>query len=118
MLNLKKLLTKVLERLNVVGTVYQASWTATSSSGLNTQLTDDITLPAGTSILVLVSPTISANCSISFGGSSFMFLSAGDSNVVIYRTSASVTLHAQTAQSAAVTFTNINRGNLRAVKLA
>ena len=38
------------------GSIYRASWTASSSSANNTPLTGDITIPAGTYVVTCISP--------------------------------------------------------------
>lgn len=118
MLNLKKWITNVNNKLHAIGTVYTASWTATSSSAANTQLTGSISLPAGTYIVVLVSPVLSAQCAIGFAGITAVFGQNGDSKTSILTVTTTTTVLARSGQSASVNFTYTERGFLKAVRIA
>lgn len=118
MLNLKKLLTKILTKLTTVGSIYTATWTATSSSASGTALTNYVTLPIGTYVIVLITPTASANFMLSLSGNYKNVLSSGDCFVIIANvTTAPAQIRASSAQSASVTFTNTSRGTLKAIKI-
>ena len=116
MLNLKKLLTKILTRIKAIGTVYTAAWTAASNSASSTVLTGSINLPAGTYLLVVIAPTMSSELVTILTGH-YLHLSSLGSAVTVFTTSgATATL--RSAQSSSVTFSNIERGSLTAIRIA
>ena len=117
MLNVKKLLTKVLSNLSSIGTVYIASWTATSASANSTPLTGSITVPSGTYVLVVTSPIASANFSIGVAGMYKQMLANGDTFTLLFQSTQGGSIRAETAQSALVTFSNTERGSIRAIKI-
>lgn len=118
MLNLKKLLTKILEKLNTTGAIYSASWTASSSSASGTALTGYVTLPIGTYVMVLITPTASANFVLGLSGNYKQVSQNGDCFVIVANvTTDSTQIGATSAQTASVTFTNTSRGSLKAIKV-
>lgn len=118
MLNLKKLLTKLCEKVGVIGTVYRAPWTATTASGTQ-WLTDGITLPsAGTYIIVIHVPNCTSQFILGLAGG-FHTLSGLASGTTIYRTSTDgIVIRARLEQSTSVTFSYIDRGWLEAIRIA
>lgn len=100
------------------GSIYRASWAASSSSANNTPLTGDITIPAGTYVINCISPVASANVSIAIAGQYKEMIKSGDSFTVIYSCDDTVTLHVSSAQSASVTFSYTERGSLTAIQIS
>ena len=121
MLNLKKLLTKLCAKVGAIGTVYSAPWVATESSAYATPLTEYITLPPGTYILILTAPNISGSMAISGIGATGTFgtlVADGSTLTSIVQISSTGHYRALSAQSASVTFSYIERGFLRAIRIA
>lgn len=110
-----------------VGDYYYAAWTANSSSANNAALTGNITLPAGTYVVCMMLPVIS---------NSTYFVGLNDtshnpianycfhggigqsSKTVIVKLSASKTMRIESGQSAACSFSYLERGGLTAVRIA
>ena len=105
-------------KLDSVGTFYSATWTATSSSALNTNLTTSFTINPGVYVVVVITPTASANFGMSVDSTPVFCLANGDSKAFIRSfDSGTKTIQAKSAQSGSVTFSNINRGAIWAVKI-
>ena len=100
------------------GSIYRASWTASSSSANNTPLTGDITIPAGTYVVTCISPIASANVSIAIAGQYKEMIKNGDSFTIIYSCNDTVTFHVSSAQSTSVTFSYTERGSLTAIQIS
>ena len=115
--DLKAILNEVI-RAPRQGAIYSASWKATSSSANNTQLTNDITIPAGTYILILLGPIGSVDYSVGLAGKYKQMIKSGDAFVIPYTCNQTVSFHASSAQSAAVTFSYTERGSLTAVQIS
>lgn len=126
-LKLKQILSKILNRLLYTGEVYTASWIATESSANNVRVTDRLTLPAGTYILFLKVPVCSQSNLF------FQIWSGADAN---YTTSGNISgagqsvfscvatyiettiIYGRTNFSAETTYTYLERGYLKAVRIA
>ena len=118
MLNIKKLLTQILTRLKNVGTIYTAAWTATQSSANNTQLTGELSLPAGVYILTVTTPVMSRTLSLSMAGAFCEITGTqGEFSQLVSLPTAS-TLAVRSAQSAAITFSYLGRGSFRAIRVS
>lgn len=113
-------LSSLQSQISNLGVVYSVAWKASSSSSVNTALTNSMTLPAGTYVIVVTMP----NCS----GSIVSSIRVGDiDHIVIGNSGMSLTYIAVLAseatvqyvsqQSAKVVFSNIGRGQLRALRI-
>lgn len=112
-----------------VGTVYTAAWTATSSAANNTQVTESLNLPAGIYIFSLKAPVCS-QASVYFGiypfglenSSSFTGVGGTSSGQTIVTSigilTQPATVYAQTNMSTSTTYTYIERGYLKAIRIA
>ncbi len=119
MLDLKKLLTKLCEKVGVIGTVYTAPWIATESHANSTQLTSPITIPAGTYILLVITPPASTEYfSISVAGKFSQVIGAGGGSFATTLTTTATSTAVRSAQSAQATFSYIERGSLTAIRIA
>ena len=105
-----------------VGDYYEAAWTATSSSANNTRLTNSFTLPAGTYLIWAKLPFIST--STFFAGLSFNSTGYGTGQLAnqqsatwVVQLGSQTTMHLVATQSAACTFSYLERGGLYAVRL-
>lgn len=105
-------------------TVYNAPWTATSSSGGSVQVTGDITLPPGIYIAILKVPICSQTSGLSFALSNVgnwqgagQFATGQDTNAFIFTLTSTAAVHALTQMSASTNYTYIDRGWLRAVRI-
>ena len=133
MLNIRALLAKMLGRLNTIGTVYTAAWTANSSAANNLKLTDTITLPYGTYVVTLKTPGVTSG----YGGihleydnngtatalDSFSICLGGSfsaESIVINLNPTPLTeyeIWIATSFSASCTYSYKERGGLRAIKI-
>lgn len=118
MLNFKRLLTKVLTYLNAIGTVYTAAWIATESHANSTPLTEYVVIPPGTYVIALTAPNMSGSMAISGIGITGTLVANGSTLTSIIKISSTGYFRALSAQSASVTFSYIERGFLRAVRIA
>jgi hypothetical protein len=120
----KKLLALLLTRLSAVGTVYTASWTATSTNANNVRVTNKITLPKGTYMFVLKCPVCSQEAALAFtvnpfGTTNGGMFARGQSVVTTVQTLSQLTeVYAETAMSQATTYTYTERAYLTAVRIA
>lgn len=105
-----------------VGDYYEAAWTATSSSAMNTQLTGSITLPAGTYIVSASFPVLSSVPFYAYlRGVVKYFGMAGyhvHSASWVVKLTETRTISLISGQSDPCTFTYRERGGLYAVRLA
>lgn len=115
--DLKGVLNKVLPTAKY-GAIYSASWSAASSAANNTALTNSVTIPAGTYVLICYSPIASVDFSIGVAGHYKEMNKNGDSFALIYSCNETVTFYAQSAQSASVTFSYTERGGLYAIQIS
>ena len=125
-MSIKELVTRLISKLNLIGTVYEANWTASTSSANGVVLTENLSLPAGTYVVTLREPTASAAFTVAIYDTAngaddryYYFpqtVGMGCSSCVVTMRTAG-TLRAQSAQSGAVTFTNLARGRLTAIRV-
>ena len=104
------------------GIYLHAAWTATSSSANNTRLTNSITLPAGTWVIVAKMPVCSVEnfyVGLSYGGVPFsaQVCSQGTSTWIMSLTSQQI-VYLMSTQSATMSFSSIERGSIKAIKMA
>ncbi len=103
------------------GTVYQFGWNKTSAGGTGTAITGEATLPAGTYIIVVQAPVISATTTMQIQGISDKYFTASHNHetsswVVTFNTATATQL--QMAQSGTVTFSYTERGGMKAIRIA
>lgn len=128
MTSIKTVLKNILEWIIGADRSYSAAWTATSSNAIHTQLTDSVTLPKGTYVIVVTSPTVqtaAVTIGLRVGGSmdlasyaTFPVNSHSKATYIMELTAASTAIFVTAEQSASVTFANITRGSLKAVRVA
>ena len=122
--DLQNILNEVLPN-TCAGNVYNASWTADSSSANNAKLTDSITLPAGVYVITVKYP----NCSTTL----YTQLFYGDNTLLdsraifcgetcseftyVYNFASQMTIWVAAGMSASCTYSYKERGGLRAVQL-
>lgn len=103
------------------------AWTADSSSASNTYLTDEITVSAGTYLIVMSYPDISTTTFVAslynrttsgVYDNSYMLAQSLGTKAIITAFSGTANLCIASAQSATCNFTNKNRGSIRAIKLS
>lgn len=122
-LDVKELISKVTNKLNAIGTTYTASWTATSTSANLARVTSDLTLPKGTYLFTLKAPACSPTSGLYFGLAPFgleftsQFLSQGVCTT-IGTLSSTTTIYGTTNMSQSTNYTYIERGYLKAVRIA
>ncbi len=112
------------------GGVQTASWTANSSNANNVKLTDSLHLTAGTYVITLKYPAVSANLYTTLfysrnGGSSTLLdsftVSQGiscSSHTYVVNIPFELDLWAETATSTSITYTYKERGGLRAIQIS
>lgn len=108
------------DRITGLGDVYTAAWTATESSAAQTDLTETLTLPAGTYLIIGRSPTCSGPVSVELRGSvgSQSWLMDTSQSYTWLRTFSSTTsVRISTAASTAATWTNTAGGGLQAIRI-
>lgn len=118
MLNLKKLLTKLCKKVGVIGTIYSAPWLATESHAHSTPLTDYLVLPPGTYVITITAPNMTGSMAISGIGATGTLAMSGATLTSLVKISDIGYFRALSAQSASVTFSYIDRGYLRAIRIA
>lgn len=105
---------------------YSASWTATSSSASGTVLTDTITLPKGIYLIAVGTPYVQSATGLvglRVGTATdtstlvSMPVNAYTKASYIIQLTSQQSVYLLTQSSASLTFTNIDRGSLRAVRL-
>ena len=121
-------LYNILNELVNRGQYYAAAWTATSTNSNGARLTDDITLPKGTYILsakvpVVTSGTFPGVVLKQSGGTdlengSLAALGSQMEASFIVKLSAQKTVYMAVAGSAACSYSYLERGWLRAVRIA
>ena len=126
--SIKKLLVKVLNRIQPIGNTYTASWTATSSNANNVRVTNTLTLPAGTYLFFLKVPVCNQSTlyfQVWSGTDDNNYITAGNvsgagqsvfSCVATY--SQTTTVYGRTNFSMATTYSYLERGYLKAVRIA
>lgn len=119
MLNPKKALIELCKKISIIGTVYTAAWTATSSSANATPLTNAMTIPSGTYILLVITPPASTESfGISLAGKYSKVFGTGGGSFATTLTTTGTSITVRSAQSAEVTFSYIERGSLTAIRIA
>jgi len=113
------LLRKIYERV----AVYTAAWTASSSSAVNTQLTGSISLPAGTYLAIAMTPIRSSGGGVvTIAGTGVTAYKIVDNDYVQmcvpFTLSSAGSVAVFSASSSAMSFTNVDRGWLRVVRIA
>ena len=120
---IKKLIQNILGKLTVIGRVYRGNWIASSSSASGTHLTQTLTLPAGTYILLSHTPVISGSdgallVSLSALSPPYRLVAGQD----IFLTAATFTtqtdVYLQSSASFPVTFSYLERGAIIAIRIA
>lgn len=120
-MSLKSLIYKMLGRLIVIGKVYQGSWAASSSSANGTHLTQTLTLPAGTYVVMAHTPIMSiASLLVSFNVKAppYKAMAGQDVFCTVLNLSAQTGVYLQSSASASVTFTYLDRGSIIAIRIA
>lgn len=124
-MSIKEWMTKVMQKLNSAGRVYDASWTAASSSANGVILTDTLTLPKGTYVVVASIPPTSGVMAIGLWDSVNAYANRYVSVIQGYYMSASwivevtqdsMTINLRSAGSASVTY-NTTYGRLKAIRI-
>ena len=121
-------IANVIDSITPSNTVLSAAWTASGSSAYDTQLTQSITVTPGIWLIVWGHPTQNASIGAYVHGinvnsdinEAFATLDQGESQTkcsIIAKFTGNVTLDLRSGGSAAVTYTNLSRGFLRAYKL-
>lgn len=110
--------------IKAIGTLYEADWIGTSSTA--TALTNSLTLPAGTYIIVVNIPVmategsgtlaIKLNGVVDTGGYKKMY--SYDSKTIIRKLTAQTTVQVVSGASTSVGISYIERGSLKAIKIA
>lgn len=126
MTSIKSILKNILEWIVGTDRYFAASWTATSSSATGTVLTDTITLPKGTYLIAVGTPYVQ-------GATGLVGLRVGtatDTSTLvsmpvnaytkasyIIQLTSQQNVYLLTQSSASLTFSNTDRGSLKAVRL-
>lgn len=126
MTSVKLILKNVLEWIIGANRYYSAAWTATSSSATGVQLTNSVSLPKGTYLIAVGSPYVTKAAMLAglkIGSSTDVTTlvhmpvnSYSKASYIVNLTSTS-SVYLVSQSSAATTFTNTNRGSLKAVRL-
>ena len=126
MTSIKSILKNILEWIVGTDRYYAASWTATSSSATGTVLTDTITLPKGTYLIAVGTPYVQGAAGLAglrIGTSTdtttlvSMPVNAYTKASYIIQLTSQQSVYLLTQSSASLTFTNTDRGSLKAVRL-
>lgn len=123
MLDIKKLLAKILDRLSNTGEIYTASWIATRTNGGGQRCTNYLTLSPGTYIFSIKLPVCSQNTlafcvfpmNLPVGG---WFGNGQVVQTYIWTLTETTTCYVGTSMSAETNYTYIDRGYLKAVRIA
>ena len=126
MTSIKSILKNILEWIVGTDRYYAASWTATSSSASNTQLTNSITLSKGTYLIAVGTPYVQGAAGLAclqIGSVAdlttlvTMPVNAYSKASYIIQLTSQQTVRLITQSSASLTFTAPERGSLKAVRL-
>lgn len=117
MLDVKSMLVRILDRLSATGTLYVKAWNITTSTEYGTPVTDPVSLPPGTYIVVITTPVASADFTIGFMGAYGRMPSYGGTFTQMIRLTQSSQVQATIGQTVSVTFTNTGRGSMRIVRI-
>lgn len=126
MIDTKVLISKILNWIAGTNRYYSASWTATSSSATGVQLTDSVSLPKGTYLIAVGSPYVTKAAMLAglkIGSATDVTTlvhmpvnSYSKASYIVNLTSTS-SVYLVSQSSAATTFTNTDKGSLKAVRL-
>lgn len=114
-------LSNVADALSVIGTVYTFAWNKSSAGGTGTAITGEATLPAGTYIIVVQAPVISATTTMQIQGISGKYFTAQHNHetaVWVGTFNSATAIQLQMAQSGTVTFSYTDRGGMKAIRIA
>ena len=120
---LDRILNYVAVKLPIVGTTYSASWAASASSTSGNAITQKMTLPAGTYIIIIRIPTASRSLFYQLSNISssinqyWQIGSAGTASLIVTLASQTET-QLMTADSASITWSSQNRGGVAAIRIA
>lgn len=126
MTSIKSILKNILEWIVGTDRYDSASWTATSSTASNTQLTNSITLPKGTYLIAVGTPYVQGAAGLAclqIGTAAdlttlvTMPVNAYSKASYIIQLTSQKSVYLITQSSASLTFTNTDRGSLKAVRL-
>ena len=126
MLDVKKLIAKITERLSYTGKTYSVGWTATRTNSNNARVTGDLKLPKGTYVCFLKVPIASQNTlyfEIYTGSANNQYagnISGAGQSVFscILELSQETTVYGITNMSMDTTYTYTERGYLKAIRIA
>lgn len=108
------------DNIDGLGDTYTAAWTATETSAALTDLTETLSLPAGTYLIIGRSPTCSGPVSVELRGSvgsQYWLMDTNQTYTWIRTFSSTTPVRLATAGSAAVTFANTAGGGLQAIRI-
>lgn len=120
---LSRVLDYVADKLPIIGATYSASWAASSSSTSGNAISQKMTLPAGTYIIVIRIPTASRSLfyqmsNISSSINQYWQIGSGGTASLIITLAAQTETQLMTADSASITWSNQNRGGVAAIRIA
>ena len=119
-LDLKELISKILNTQRVVGEVYSASWTATSGNN-GTRLTEILKLPVGVYVFGISTPVASINPIVAgINGVPNRYVNNNGSDcsaVVVTVTDANQEYYLVQAIGNAITYSYTARGGITAVRI-
>ena len=106
----------------VLGNVYSASWTASSSTANGSQLTESITLPPGTYIITGQFPGMSTAGVFGYHNipNKYCYATADtdcETNTIIITLTETTQIWLTSATASTMTFTNLERGGLTAIRI-
>lgn len=109
---------------DTIGKIYHADWIANSSSANSVPLTNSITLPPGTYIIIGTFPNVATNTAV-FTCKNIPVIGLGYapvgtnclSKTFIHTLSETTEVQLLTGTSNSVTYSNINRGGLDAIRI-
>lgn len=126
MTSIKSILKNILEWIVGADRYYSESWTATSSSATGTVLTGTITLPKGTYLIAVGTPYVQGATGLAglrVGTATdtttlvSMPVNAYTKASYIIQLTSQQNVYLLTQSSASLTFSNTDRGSLKAVRL-
>lgn len=126
MTSIKSILKNILEWIVGTDRYYSAAWTATSSSASGTVLTDTLTLPKGTYLIAVGTPYVQSATGLAclqIGTAAdlstlvTMPVNAYTKASYIIQLTSQKSVYLLTQSSASLTFSNTDRGSLKAVRL-
>lgn len=120
---IKKLIQNILGKLTVIGRVYRGDWIASSSSANGTHLTQTLTLPAGTYILLSHTPLMSGSDGtllVSFSELTppYRLVTGQDIFLTAVTLTTQTDVYLQSSASFSVTFSYLERGAIIAIRIA